>query len=271
MRIIAVVILSFLLVACGEMETSTEEQFLVHAFKTGKADSFLIQQNDEYVLIDTAEEDDGDDIVQYLKAQNITSLKALIITHFDKDHVGGADTIVKDIAIEHIYVPNYESDSKQTKEFLQAVNEASIPLEKLTMNTPITIGSAQGTIFPPLSMNYSGDNDYSLVVSLQFGATSFLFAGDVEETRIADLLADSTIDLKHTFLKVPHHGRFNEQTTALFEAVQPNYALITSSDKNPEADETVKALKNVGATVYTTRSGDVEFISDGSSILVNNE
>ena len=40
-----------------------------------------------------------------------------------------------------------------------------------------------------MSSNYSGDNDYSLVVSLQYGETSFLFAGDIEETRITDLLA----------------------------------------------------------------------------------
>ena len=268
MRMLFVVLLSLLLAACGGTETSSEHPFIVHAFKVGKADSFLIEQNGEYMLIDTGEEDDGQKIVTYLQSHQITTLKALIITHFDKDHVGGADTIVNAVDIEHIYVPDYESDSKQTKQFLNAVDEAKVQLEKLTTNIPISIGDVTGTIYPPMSSNYSGDNDYSLVVSLPYGETSFLFAGDIEATRIADILADPKIELAHTFLKVPHHGRFNEQTEALFEAVQPQYALITSSDKNPEADETVAALKAVGSKIYTTRSGDVEFVSDGIKILV---
>lgn len=269
MRILFVVLLSLLLAACEGTETSSKEPFIVHAFKVGKADSLLLKQNGEYVLIDAGEEDDGKDIVDYLQSHQITTLKALIITHYDKDHVGGADYIVNAVAIEHLYVPNYESDSKQTKQFLKAAAEANLTIEKLTANTPISIGHATGTIYPPMSTKYFGDNDYSLVVSMQYGETSFLFAGDVEETRIADMLADTSINLTHTFLKVPHHGRFNERTKSLFEAVQPQYALITSSNKNPEADETVAALKAVGSKIYTTRSNDIEFISDGSSIFVN--
>ena len=268
MRILFVACLSLLLAACGGTEASNEEPFIVHAFKVGKADSLLIEQNGEYMLIDTGEKDDGQKIVAYLQSHQITTLKALIITHFDKDHVGGAEDIVHAVDIEHIYVPDYESESKQTKKFLNAVKEANAPLEKLTANIPISIGHVTGTIYPPMSSDYSGDNDFSLVVSLQHEKTNFLFAGDIEETRIADILADPTIELAHTFLKVPHHGRFNEQTKALIEAVQPQYALITSSDKNPEADETVAALKAVGSKIYTTRSGDVEFVSDGIKILV---
>ena len=134
MRMLFVVLLSLLLAVCGGTETSSEHPFIVHAFKVGKADSFLIEQNGEYMLIDTGEEDDGQKIVTYLQSHQITTLKALIITHFDKDHVGGADTIVNAVDIEHIYVPDYESDSKQTKQFLYAVDEAKVPLEKLTAN-----------------------------------------------------------------------------------------------------------------------------------------
>lgn len=78
-----------------------------------------------------------------------------------------------------------------------------------------------------------------------------MFAGDIEAPRIAELLLDPAIRLPHTFLKVPHHGRFNGQTTALIEAVKPMYALITSSDKNPEHDETVAALgSSKGSNFY---------------------
>ena len=266
LRAISFIILVCLLAGCS---TSTEEDLVIHAFKVGKADSFLIEHDSEYVLIDAGEEDDGEDIVKYLQQHNIYRLKALIVTHYDKDHVGGADYIVEALDIEHIYVPNYESDSKQTKQFLKAVNKAGNTLEKLTKVTNIKVGSANGTIYPPMKNSYNGDNDYSLVVSLTYGETGFLFAGDIEEERIADLLADTTIDWQHTFLKVPHHGRFNDETTAFFEAVQPQVALITSSDKKPEEDAVVSALQAVDAKIFKTRAGDVEVTSDGTDIFVD--
>ena len=205
--------------------------------------------------------------MRYLQSNNINKLKALVITHYDKDHVGGADYVVNALDIEHVYVPNYESNSKQTREFLQAIDNKQLVLEKITGIRELTVGEAKGEMSPTMQ-TMEGDNDYSLVISLRYGDTSFLFAGDIEAPRIAELLMDPAIRLPHTFLKVPHHGRFNGQTTALIETVKPMYALITSSDKNPEHDETMAALEAVKAQIFTTRKGDMEFHSDGKEITV---
>lgn len=255
------------LTACSGQAMIVSDDFIVHAFKVGKADSLLISHQGEYVLIDTGEEDDGEKIVRYLQSNNINKLKALVITHYDKDHVGGADYVVNALDIEHVYVPNYESDSKQTREFLQAVDNKQLVLEKIMGISELTVGEAKGEMYP-MMQTMEGDNDYSLVISLRYGDTSFLFAGDIEAPRIAELLLDPAIRLPHTFLKVPHHGRFNGQTTAFIEAVKPMYALITSSDKNPEHDETVAALEAAKAPIFTTRKGDIEFHSDGEEITV---
>lgn len=268
MKKIYIIICLLLVTACSGQETSLEENFIVHAFKVGKADSLLVSHQGQYVLIDAGEEDDGEKIVAYLQENRINKLQALIITHYDKDHVGGADHIVKSLDIEHIYGPNYVSNSKQTLEFLQAVDEKQMTLETITENYELSIGMAKGEIYPPKQLNFNGDNDHSLVMSLRYGETSFLFAGDIEAPRIAELLAHSSMAMSHTFLKVPHHGRYNEQTTVLIEAVQPEYALITSSNKNPEQPETVEALEAAGAQIYTTRLGDVEFRSNGEGIKV---
>ena len=57
-------------------------------------------------------------------------------------------------------------------------------------------------------------------------------------------------------------------TTSFVQMVQPKVALIMSSNKNPEDEETLQALDRVGAEVYTTREGDLEFESDGKIIEV---
>ena len=50
------------------------------------------------------------------------------------------------------------------------------------------------------------ENDFSLVVRLTHGDVRFLFAGDAENARLAELLDEG--DLASDVLKVPHHGRY---------------------------------------------------------------
>ena len=260
MRIVILAILGLFLVGCSE-----KEHLSVVAFKVGKADCMLVSQGNNHMLIDTGEEDDGQKIVDYLRQHNITKLDTLIITHFDKDHVGGADYILQQLVVDNIYVPNYDNDSKQTNQFWAALEKTNQQAIRLTEMTAIPLGAAQATIYPPIE-SYEGDNNNSLVTSIVFGDTSFLFAGDAQAPRLQQLMQSE--QLEHTFLKVPHHGRYNEQTAAFIEAVQPQFAVITSSDKNPEDPSTLEALHAFGAEVYTTRQQNITFTSNGETITV---
>lgn len=236
-------------------------------FKIGKADSILLSTGEQTVLIDTGEDEDGEEIIDYMKKNKISTIDYLIITHFDKDHVGGADTILNEVEVLNVITPNYESDSKEYKEYLEALEDHQIAPHKLTNVFNVKVGTAEFTIDPPQKESYSGDNDYSLVISAEHGKNSFLFAGDAEEERIAELIESG--NLKHTFLKVPHHGQYNEKSTEFFTLIQPMYAVITSSDKNPEEKEVVDALNQLGTEIYVTRNGDVFISSDGESLRIN--
>lgn len=259
MRLFILAVFALLLVGC-----SAEEGLSVVAFKAGKADSFLIQSQGKHILIDTGEDDDGQKIAKYLRHNNVKKLDALIITHFDKDHIGGADHIIKELQIDKIYTPNYYSDRKQTTEFWDAVATKNLNVTTLTKDEHFSIEDMDFTIMPP-KHTYELDNDRSLVTSITFKETSFLFTGDIMEQRIADMLKDNELTA-HTFLKVPHHGRYNAQTDALIAAVQPIVALIPSSTKNPEDAAVVDALQAIEATVLTTKDENIILHTDGSTI-----
>lgn len=252
-----------LLTGCNQSE---QVNFEVKIFKIGKADSILVSVYDKHLLIDTGEDEDIGEVLSYLEDANITSLDTLIITHFDKDHVGGADKILKQLTVKHVLMPNYNSNSKQTVEFMEAIEETGVTATRLTEPFDFEFGEAQVSVLPPHQSTYDGDNDYSLVTSIIYGETSFLFTGDAEATRLAELLNDG--DLAHTFLKVPHHGRFNELSTAFFKAVKPEIAVITASNKNPADEQTLNALKDVGAATYITKNGTVTVTSDGHTLTV---
>ena len=84
------------------------------------------------------------------------------------------------------------------------------------------------------------------------------------DARLAELLDEG--GLRSDVLKAPHHGRYGEMSAAFFQAVSPEYAVITSAEDDLEDPETVRALEMTGARVLLTREGTVELISDGQRV-----
>ena len=72
---------------------------------TPQANSTRITMGEEVMLIDAGNEKDGKYIVQFLKAQGIYEIDYLIETHSDDDHSGGIETIVNDLSVSNVYMP----------------------------------------------------------------------------------------------------------------------------------------------------------------------
>lgn len=242
------------------------EKLELVVLKIGKADSMVINVGNKTVLVDSGEEDDGEEILQFLKDSKIDQIDYMIITHFDKDHVGGADILLNHFKVSQVITPDYKSDSTDYQEFAAALAANQLTPTTLTDEFSLEAGNADFTIYPPQQSSYKGDNDYSLIVSVEHGANNFLLAGDAEEIRLQEFIKQG--NLAHTFLKVPHHGRYNSEIMEFFTLVKPKYAVITSSDKNPEEKEVVDALTRLGSTVYTTRQGNIYVSSDGEKIEI---
>lgn len=256
-----------LLPGCARGE-SEAETLSVTFFDAGKADAILVRTGEHALLIDTGLNKNGAALVDALRAAGVQSLDVLLITHFDKDHVGGADSVLSSMPVGAIYQPDYPKDSKQMRQYLKAAQDAGVNPIALSENCELTLGGARLLIDVANEDDYGADeeNDFSLVVSLRFGETRFLFAGDAEETRIDELLIEG--DLAHDVLKVPHHGKRHDNNAAFFRAVSPRYAVITSSDDDPEKEETVHLLEEAGAVVLLTRQGAVTITSDGENLTV---
>ena len=86
-------------------------------------------------------------------------------------------------------------------------------------------------------------------------------------TEVFELLEEG--DLASDVLKVPHHGGYEALSSAFFQAVSPEYAVITSDAENPEDETVVHILSSLGATVYLTRLGSVTMVSDGENLDVS--
>lgn len=65
-------------------------------FNVGQADSFLITNNGESLLIDGGNEADSRNLINYMENLNITGLDYVVATHADGDHIGGLDKIIQE-------------------------------------------------------------------------------------------------------------------------------------------------------------------------------
>ena len=53
-------------------------------------------------MIDTGEEENLDDIHFYMNKKGYTAIDTLILTHYDKDHIGGASGIISTYGVNEV-------------------------------------------------------------------------------------------------------------------------------------------------------------------------
>ncbi len=242
----------------------------------GKADAIVITTATKTVVIDAGEIDDGSKVLNYLNEKGRSIIDHLIITHYDRDHVGGADRLLNFSEVKQVIRPDYDGVRDEYATFLSSMRTLNIPdtaLKSGGEDLSLTVDDLHITINSPLKSAYVNadgvqqDNNFSLIIKAQHGAKTFLFAGDAEDERLAELIT-SKANWQADFLKIPYHGNFTTLSTAFFQRVKPSYAVACDSDKNPMADETKAALALLGCKTYGTANGTVVCKSDGSTLVV---
>ena len=235
----------------------------VHFLQTeNDADCALIKQGDISILIDTGEDTDAEAIMAFLEEQGVNSISLLILTHPDKDHIGGAPALVERFPVKRVVYPRYNKDSEAFDLLKQQLRQQGVQATVPLLSRTLTVGDISLSFFPPYETNYKKDNNYSLAVLASHGDVRMLFAADAEEKRLQELMKIHwpEIDL----LKVPHHGRASVSSGAFIEIITPEYAVVTSDT----ADMVVKnALESAGTEMFFTRQGRVSFQSDGVGLV----
>lgn len=239
----------------------------VTVISIGKADAILVETEGHSLLIDTGEDEDGEKVAAVLEDRGIRRLEYLVITHLDKDHIGGVDHILPQVEVGRVIQSCNTEDSGQYEEYEEACREAGIVPERLTDPLSLSLGGAELKLLPAARCDYEDDNDYSILTEMTYGRCRFLFAGDAEDERLEEYLSREEVDTVD-FLKVPHHGRLSHLSEELIEAVSPRYAVITCSKKNPPDEELLELLEQNGAQVFLTTDGSVRTVCDGLSLRV---
>ncbi len=260
---------------CGpERETGhgAEAAVKVTFFDVGKGDAVLIETANHCMMIDSGYDDTAEVILDYLKERETDRLDYLLLSHFDKDHVGGADRILEEVETGTVLQPDYQSDGGQYGEYMEVMRAQGKAPAVVTQTMELSLDGVEFVIYPPQKKDYEEeDNDFSLVVRMRYGDGSFLFAGDCEKERLNELLEQREFELASDVLKVPHHGRKEKNSREFLSAVRPGTAVITSSKEKPADEEICGILEELGTDVYFTENGTVTVCWDGEKFEVLQE
>lgn len=252
-----------------DTKVSVNGELKVHFIDVGQADSILVQQGNSAMLVDAGNNADNQTVKSYLDKQGITELKYFIGTHKDEDHIGSADYIINSFKVGKVYFPRQTATTKTFEDFVRVVKGKGLKLTVPTVGESFKLGDAIVTVLAPNSSSYQDANDYSIVVKVSYGSTSFLLTGDAESVSESEMVSKG-LDLRATVLKVGHHGSKSSTSQSFLNKVNPKYAVISvgkDNDYGHPKQEVMNRLKAKNIPVYRTdEKGTIVATSNGSEV-----
>lgn len=208
--------------------------FQVTAFDVGQGMALLVETERHRMLYDTGppygpDSDAGERVIlPYLQGRGITRLDAMLISHGDSDHAGGAMSLLRALPVGQVY--------------------SSLPLRHFIVGSAFShrrCSAGQhwrwdGVDFDMLypSPAAYGDaklsaNAHSCVLKISAGGHAILLPGDIGVAQERQLLADyGAAGLRATVLLAPHHGSKTSSSGAFLRAVDPELAIFQVGYRN---------------------------------------
>lgn len=240
-------------------------EMVVTELALGDGDCTVVMTDSGTVMIDSGEYEDADDIISFLTASGVNSIDYFILTNFDESRIGGASNVINRFDVKRVIVPDVlplETDDDEYMRLISALDGNDITPYVAVENLGFTLSDASFTVYSGTKDAYSSDQseNMSLVVSAAHGNNKFLFASDIKEERISDIMSRES-EFGHNYLKVPCHGEFEKNSDEFFSLVNPTYAVISNGSAG-KAKKAASVLKNNGAQVFVTKRHNVCAVSN---------
>ncbi|WP_415336596.1 ComEC/Rec2 family competence protein [Clostridium perfringens] len=251
-----------------------DSELMISYMDVGQGDAAYIKVNGNDILIDAGPRSNSKELLEQLKAKNIDDFELVIATHPHEDHIGGMVDVFKEYEVKAFYSPKITHTTKTYENLVKAVKDEGLKTKELKGGMVIDLGEgAKFEVFTPQKSEYEELNDYSPIMKLSFGDTSYLFTGDAEKLAEEEALAKYKTSLDSDVIKFGHHGSSSSSSNAFIEAVSPKYGIISCAKDNKYGhphSETLDIIKKYNIKTFRTDTdGEIILTSDGKSINFN--
>ncbi len=207
-------------------------------------------------------------ILPFLRASGVAQLDAMIVTHDDNDHVGGAATVLAGVPVAAFY-----SSIPQTHAAWLAASGYRLPC---AAGRTWDWDGVHFELLHPTAESYAVDriksNDRSCVLRIATAQGAVLLTGDIEARSERQLLARAPGKLRVDVLLAPHHSSRTSSTPEFIAAAQPRWVVLPVGYRNRFGHPQEQVLERYRASgaqmLRTDQAGAVLVRVDGEGISV---
>jgi competence protein ComEC len=194
-------------------------------------------------------------VLPFYRALGIKKLDAIVISHPDRDHLGGLKSIEEVLPNHQLFVndPNYYRRGLSCHHG-QEWDWDGVHFRFFAINTP-----------------FESKNNTSCILQVSNGKGTVLFPGDIEQVAEDDLTIHYGAELASDVLILPHHGSKTSSSLRFLLEVAPHFAIASLGFNNrfhfPHS-KTLNSLDTLGINFYRTdQCGQTEIILSQSGAI----
>jgi competence protein ComEC len=234
----------------------------------GQGDSVLLETPSARVLVDEGPPEA--DVAGQLSRMGIHSLSAIVLTHPERDHVGGAAAVLRRVRVGSVLDPELAATGPDYQEATAAMRARHVPVRLARAGAEFRVGGLVLHVLSPPDAGLPSENPNlnAVVLIASYGEIDVFLPADAESDATGDLpLRDVEI------VKVGHHGSEDPGLPQELRVLRPEVAVISvgrGNDYGHPRPETLAALAAVpGLALYRTDlDGRVVVESDGRLLRV---
>ena len=201
-----------------------EGEAIVTLLDVGQGLSVSVKTQNHWLLYDTGAKflgggDMGKNVIlPFLNHQNVKKLDMLVISHGDNDHIGGADTLLKNLPVDQIVTSVPDKFDGKNAIYCHAPQSWQWDGVSFDLLSPVD--------------KFDDSNNNSCVLKIQTPSGSVLLTGDIEAKAEQWLSRNAPEQLRSTILIAPHHGSKTSSTQPFIDAIHPDTILIPNGYRN---------------------------------------
>ena len=239
----------------------------ITALDIGQGSSILVESGQARLLYDAGPGQGGDRsaaarfLVPYLRSRGIERIDALVVSHLDAGHAGGAAAVVA-LLRPKLIVTSFDPR-------LLALDEdarGALAHVRCESGSRLVVGGMRlDMLHPPAVASLrrdARDDAASCVLRVATGAGSVLLAGDLPAAADAPLVAAAGDRLRASVLVVPQQGGRHAASKALLDAVGPSHALLQVGYRNrhrhPHPEVLARLARSRVQVLRTDQDGAVQ-------------
>lgn len=255
----------------GSARLPPPEGLRITFLDVGQGDGALLQVPEGAVLVDEGAPEA--DVAGQLRSLGLKNLSMVVLTHPQRDHIGGAAKVLERLRVGVVLDPAIPSENADERATLASARRRHVRVVVARAGEAFRVGGLRLRVLWPDGPGPPGDdpNNHAIVLLASYGQVDALLTADAESDVTGHLHVPPV-----EILKVAHHGSDDSGLPRLLEQIHPRVAVISVGAHNDYGHPTPSTIASLaeapGLAVYRTdRDGRVVVESDGKAMTVRTE